>query len=348
MIIEEQINNETIIKDIFSWYGIDIRNAIFNIGVNPTLATYIFATPSTLNDIYHKDRKHWLELKNALLIALDVQVIRMVVKDNITSIEVPNKERALVNLADELLSETYKNFESGLIIPFGRDGFNNSHFYDLRKLPHLLMAGATGSGKSTFLNTSIISLTKKHSPKELNIILSDVKKVEFDAFQELPHLLRPIINDHDQINEAFAWCDLEVNNRLKIFSDCQVNNIDEYHKKQIMPYIVFIIDEISDYIVFDAYHGKKLLAMILKVMDRAEQVGIHLIINSSRPCEETFPIDLRNKFLSRLVFVTAGESDSKIALGQGGAQSLLSKGDALFRYRNADDPIRLQLPYSKS
>ncbi len=289
-----------------------------------------------------------MDLKNDVALALAAHPIRIeapIPGTDLVGIEVPNQTKIIVWLKEELEEKGFKKAKGELKISFGRDVEYNQWIADLLALPHLMVGGATNSGKSVFFHSLIISLMAQHTPETLRFIVADPKRVEFAAYNGLPYLLTPVIMEYQKAANAAKWCLNELDRRFEILSKNKTKDIVEYNKKnkEKMPFIVFIIDEMVDFSVAD--EDNRLRENMVKLLRMGKAVGIHLIVGTSRPCEETYPDLLRANFPARLSFATASADDSEIILNRGDAVSLFGRGDCLFINEEMSMPVRLQAPF---
>ena len=323
--------------------GVEIMNRPI---VSPTVTTYSFQPVSRvrIKDI----TENITEFKNAISFELQNHPIRILVSGEdiyTVAIEVPNiKNGVTVSLKSELETKEFKNFKGELVVPFGRDTNNKQWIFDLRSLPHLLIAGATNSGKSTFINSLIISLMTRHTVDTLRFILADAKRVELLSYNGLPHLLRPVLIHGEDVIDALCWCREEMDRRYDILYEAGCKNIKEYNEKhkEKMPYIVFVMDEMSDFIYTD---GKRFEGEVIRIAQMSRAIGIHLIMATSRPSFEIYTGLMKANIPARLAFATASRADSKCILEYSGAENLIGQGDALFHPAELLKPTRLQVPY---
>ncbi|WP_315114843.1 DNA translocase FtsK 4TM domain-containing protein [uncultured Clostridium sp.] len=261
-------------------------------------------------------------------------------------IEVPNKDLNPVFLREVIESEQYTNFNKNLAFALGKDIGGNSIVWDLAKMPHLLIAGATGSGKSVCINTLIISLLYKYSPENVKLLMVDPKVVELNVYNGIPHLLIPVVTDPKKAAGALNWAVTEMTRRYKIFAENHVRNLegynDLYEKGKItekLPLIVIIIDELADLMMvcpndIEDYIGR------LAQMARA--AGMHLVIATQRPSVDVITGVIKANIPSRISFAVSSQIDSRTILDMSGAEKLLGKGDMLFYPTGEAKPIRVQ------
>lgn len=267
---------------------------------------------------------------------------------NAFGVEVPNESISTVGLKDILESYSFQGSKSLLTFALGKDITGESKVAKLDKMPHLLVAGATGSGKSVCLNSLIISLLYKASPEDLRIILIDPKRVEFTLYNGLPHLLIPnVITEPDKAISAFSWTIDEMERRFMLFSKYRVRNLDEFNSldevsngiEQKLPYLIIIVDELADLMVISK---KELEEKIIRIAQKSRAAGIHLVLATQRPSVDVITGIIKANLPSRISFAVSSFVDSKTILDQGGAEKLLGKGDMLYYPNDMPDPIRLQ------
>ena len=256
------------------------------------------------------------------------------------------EESRFVSLREALESEEYKNADGSLLFPVGRDESGKFVIADLRKLRYIMAGGQTGSGKSSFTEgTLIMSLLCGNSSDDLKLILIDPKWVQFNQYNGIPHLLRPVINTPEDSKEALDWLLNEMEDRFTTLVDSNTMNIDEYNSsgKGHMPFIVLIIDEVADLMMID---GKYYEMTFIKLLQKSAAVGIHIYIGTSRPSEDVLPGLLRANFVTKIAFTTASSLDSETLIDVGGAEKLLGRGDLLFSSLDNVWPIHLQAPFA--
>ena len=270
--------------------------------------------------------------------------------EGVVSIEVPNKERQFVQLGSMLAGDTFVNAKpSSLMFAMGKDVANRKIYGDISKMIHMLVAGASGSGKSVFLGALIISLIYKYSPEELRLILIDPKKTEFVLYNDLPHLMiNEIITDVHKTVQSLNWAIGEMNRRYELFekmsrSGKYVVNLDQYNeqldKNERLPKIVIIIDELADLMLAAK---KEIEDRIQNLTQKARAAGIHLIVATQRPSTDVITGVIKSNLPTRIAFGVATDVDSRVILDQSGAQKLLGKGDFLYTAQGINTPVRVQ------
>ena len=262
---------------------------------------------------------------------------------NTVGIEIPNEERESVTLREIVSNEKFKNKDVKLPIALGKSISGMPIIGDLTSMPHLLIAGTTGSGKSVCINTIIVSLLYKLNPDLCKFILIDPKMLELSTYEGIPHLLTPVITDAKKATSALAWTVKEMNSRYKLMSRVGVRNIDGYNAKHKlkMPYIVVVVDEMSDLMLVA---GKEIENYIQKLSQMARAAGIHIIMATQRPSVDVITGTIKANFPTRISFQVSSKIDSRTILGEQGAEQLLGKGDMLFM-SSANRIVRIHGPY---
>jgi len=258
-------------------------------------------------------------------------------------IEIPNPKRESVVLSEIISSENFQKKEVSLPITLGKSISGTPLVADLASMPHLLVAGTTGSGKSVCINSIILSLLYKHSPDTCKLILIDPKMLELSSYEGIPHLLTPVITDASKATSALSWTVREMENRYKLMSSEGVRNIDGYNQKHKlkMPYIVVAVDEMSDLMLVS---GKEIEGYVQKLSAMARAAGIHIIMATQRPSVDVITGTIKANFPTRISFQVSSKIDSKTILGEQGAEQLLGKGDMLFM-SSANKIFRIHGPY---
>lgn len=275
-------------------------------------------------------------LRKDISMALSAKAIRIqapIPGKNAVGIEVPNSHRETIYLREVLDSELFKNTASPLALGLGKDLVGNPFVTDLKKLPHLLVAGTTGSGKSVGVNAMILSLLYRNSPQSLRLIMIDPKRVEFSLYEDIPHLLTPIITDPAKAITALNNLTREMERRYDLMREYKTKTIDDYNVKakqnggEIFPFIVVIIDELADLMMTG---GKEAEMPIIRVAQMGRASGLHLIVATQRPSREVVTGLIKTNFPARLAFRVGQSIDSRVILDNDGAQNLLGNGDMLF------------------
>jgi S-DNA-T family DNA segregation ATPase FtsK/SpoIIIE len=260
-------------------------------------------------------------------------------------IEVPNEQPNMVMLRDVLESQAFTRLKSPLSFALGQDVAGNAVAADLAAMPHLLIAGATGSGKSVCVNAIITCLLVNNSPDNLRILLVDPKRVELTGYNFIPHLLAPVVVDLERVVGALQWIAREMDQRYHKFSQAGARNITEYNAKAAargekpVPYIVVVIDELADLMMLAPDETER---NITRLAQLARATGIHLIIATQRPSVDVVTGLIKANFPARIAFAVASGTDSRVILDQPGAERLLGSGDMLFQAPDAPASVRLQ------
>jgi DNA segregation ATPase FtsK/SpoIIIE, S-DNA-T family len=287
-------------------------------------------------------------LKDDLALALAAQSLRIeapIPGKSLVGIEMPNSERSVVHLREILESTQFHQSESALALPLGRDVSGDSVVASLEDMPHLLIAGATGSGKSVCMNVILTSLLYQNAPHELKFILVDPKRVELMPYNGIPHLLTPVITESDKALQALRWAVAEMGRRLHRFSEQGARNIAEYNEKQtdeanLLPRIVIVIDELADLMMRQFKRDTE--TMIVRIAQMARAVGMHLIIATQRPSVDVITGLIKANIPTRIAFRVVSSVDSRTILDSIGAEDLLGKGDMLYMTAQTAKPVRVQ------
>ncbi|QOG11423.1 DNA translocase FtsK [Arcobacter sp. FWKO B] len=293
-----------------------------------------------------------LNLQDDLAMALKAQTIRIqapIPGKDVVGIEVPNESLQTIYLREILESEIFQNSTSPLTMILGKDIVGKPFITDLKKLPHLLIAGTTGSGKSVGINSMILSLLYKNSPDNLKLIMIDPKMLEFSIYNDIPHLLTPVITKPAQAINALANMVAEMERRYTLMSKTKTKNIESYNEKakkegfDPIPYIVVIIDELADLMMTS---GKEVELSIARLAQMARASGIHLIVATQRPSVDVVTGLIKANLPSRISYKVGQRVDSKIILDAMGAESLLGRGDMLFTPPGSSNIVRIHAPWS--
>ena len=256
-------------------------------------------------------------------------------------IEVPNENILMVGFREVLESDEFKNFKSSVPMALGKDIAGNVVVADISKMPHLLIAGSTGSGKSVCINTLINSIIYKSKPDEVKLILIDPKVVELASYNGIPHLLIPVVTEPKKAANALNWAVNEMNKRYKMFAESGVKDINSYNLKheEKLPKIVIIIDELADLMMISANDVED---YICRLAQMARAAGMHLIVATQRPSVDVITGVIKANIPSRIAFAVSSQTDSRTILDMAGAEKLLGKGDMLFYPLGANKPLRIQ------
>ena len=292
-----------------------------------------------------------LTLQDDLAMALKAETIRIqapIPGKDVVGIEIPNNKIETIYLREVLESKLFKNAASPLTLAIGKDIVGNPFITDLKKLPHLLIAGTTGSGKSVGVNAMLVSLLYRNSPENLKLLMIDPKMLEFSIYNDIPHLLTPVITQPKQAITALANMVTEMEKRYKLMSNTKTKNIENYNQKarkegrDEFPYIVIIIDELADLMMTS---GKDVEFYIARLAQMARAAGIHIIVATQRPSVDVVTGLIKANLPSRISFKVGQKIDSKIILDTQGAESLLGRGDMLFTPPGSSGIIRLHAPF---
>ena len=279
------------------------------------------------------------------LAASGVRIEAPIPNKNAVGIEVPNAEKAMVTLREIIENNSYKNSKSKINVALGRDIQGEATCADLAKMPHLLVAGTTGSGKSVCLNTMIVSLLFNATPDEVKLIMIDPKKVEFTVYKSIPHLLVPVVADPRKAAGALSWAVAEMDKRYALFADNGVRNLQGYntfalsHGLPKMPQIVIIIDELSDLMMAASNEVED---SICRLAQKARAAGMHLIVATQRPSVDVITGLIKANIPSRIAFAVKSQIDSRTIIDTQGAEKLLGNGDMLYCPVGLSKPVRVQ------
>jgi S-DNA-T family DNA segregation ATPase FtsK/SpoIIIE len=349
--------NAKIIQETFKNFGIETE--IGEISVGPSVTQYCFKPASGIK------LSKITGLNNNLSLALAQHPIRIeapIPGKSLIGIEVPNKVSTMVRLRDFMESSEFAERKTNLTLALGQDVGGNYILGDLTEMPHLMIAGATGTGKSVGINTIITTLLYQNSPDDLKLILVDPKRVELTAFNGIPHLLTPTIVENGKVANSLKWAIGEMERRYKMLQDASSRDIFSYNEKikpgqkknivdeetgevigeeevKRLPYIVIIIDELADIM---ASHSKEVEAAIVRLAQMARAVGIHLIVSTQRPSVEVLTGLIKANITTRIAFQVATQIDSRTILDMGGAEKLLGNGDMLYLSSRSPKPKRIQ------
>ncbi len=324
----------------------DIPVEISEVNVGPAVTQYAFKPAEGIK------LSRITALQNDLALALAAHPLRIeapIPGRALVGIEIPNKTRAVVRLRNLLEQREYQGFPGSLPLALGKDVAGNAVYADLARMPHLLLAGATGSGKTIGLSQIIISLLYKNPPSRLRFVLIDPKRVEFPSYNDLPHLLTPVIFDTQRTLYALKWLIKEMERRFLVFSEARVRDIKGYHALSVerrdmeeIPYIITVIDELADLM---ASRGRELEGLIVRLAQMSRAVGIHLVLATQRPSVEVITGLIKANITSRIAFQVASQVDSRTILDVSGAEKLLGQGDMLFMSAEFTKPRRIQGAY---
>ncbi len=329
------------IRDKLSQFGIEV--VMSDVHVGPTVIQY------TLRPHEGVKLSKITTLKNDLALALAARAIRVeapIPGKSLVGIEVPNEARSMVRLKEILEADDFKTMNSKLRLPLGRDVAGKPMIADLASMPHLLIAGATGAGKSVGINSFLLALLYQNGPHELKFIMIDPKRVELNSYNGIPHLLTPVITDVEKAAIALRWATAEMNRRYMVLSETGHRNIADYNADENildkMPKIIILVDELADLMMAA---GKEVEASICRIAQMARAVGLHLIVATQRPSVDVLTGLIKANMPARIAYAVTSGVDSRTILDGIGAEDLLGMGDMLFISGNMSKPVRIQGVY---
>ena len=333
-----------------STFGVDAKVTAAHRGPTVTMYEVAVASGTKVNKV--------LNLSSDIAYALatpDVRIIAPIPGKSAIGIEVPNRHRDFVMLGDILRSKAAKAATHPLTVALGKDIHGEAQMVNLATMPHVLIAGATGAGKSSLVNSFITSILMRTSPDDVRLVLVDPKRVELSHFAEVPHLLSPVIVHPKRATEALEWIVREMEMRYEMLATVGVRDIDGYeeglregtlrlpvgreHEYQHMSYIVVVIDELADLMMVAP---RAVEDAICRIAQMARAVGIHLVVATQRPSVDVVTGLIKANIPSRIALMTSSQADSRVVLDQNGAEKLVGHGDMLFAPANASKPTRLQ------
>jgi S-DNA-T family DNA segregation ATPase FtsK/SpoIIIE len=329
--------NAQIIHDTFENFNIEVEMEGANIGPRVTQYTLKPPTGVKLTKI--------TALENNLALDLAAHSIRMeapIPGKRAVGIEVPNVKSATVRVSSMFLSREWQEASGPLNFAIGKDISGTPIVADLDKLPHILIAGQTGSGKSIMINTILTSLLYRNSPADLKLILVDPKQVELKPYDDIPHLLAPVITEPEKCISALKWAVAEMERRYRALAEVGKRNIGEYNnlkKEEGMPYIVIVIDELADLMMMAA---RDVESLVVRIAQKSRAVGIHLVLATQRPSVDVITGLIKANVPARIAFTTASQVDSRTIIDQIGAEKLLGQGDMLLTLADMPKPKRVQ------
>ncbi|MCL5970571.1 MAG: DNA translocase FtsK [Patescibacteria group bacterium] len=331
--------NAQIIEQTLDSFGISARVSEVNMGPAVTQYALEIAMGTKVSKI--------TSLANDLALALaaptgQIRIEAPIPGRSLVGIEIPNRSLELVTLRKMLESDTLGKAKSKLTVALGLDVSGQPKVVDLAKMPHVLIAGTTGSGKSVLINSWICSVLFRTTPQEVRLILVDPKRVELTGYNGIPHLLTPVIVEIDQILSALKWSLSEMDRRYKLFAEVGVRNIDGYNELsgfQALPFIVIIIDELADLM---AYSPVEVEDAITRLAQMARAVGIHLVLSTQRPSVDVITGLIKANIPARIAFNVSSMIDSRVIIDMPGAEKLLGRGDMLFIPPDQAKPVRIQ------
>lgn len=334
-----QANAEMIRETLANFnIGVDMEGA--NVGPRVTQYTLKPPTGVKLTKITALDNNLALDLA-----AHSIRIEAPIPGKRLVGIEVPNVKASTVRVSSILSSDKWQQEKGYLNFVIGKDIAGKPMVGDLARMPHLLVAGQTGSGKSVMINTILTSMLYRYSPSDLKLILVDPKQVELTPFNDIPHLLSPVIHEPEQCISALKWAVAEMERRLRTMAEAGKRNIIEYNnlkKEEGMPYVVIVIDELSDLMMMAA---RDVESLIVRIAQKARAAGIHLILATQRPSVDVITGLIKANVPARIAFTTTSQVDSKTIIDGAGAEKLLGQGDMLLLTSNMPKPRRVQAAY---
>lgn len=334
---DEVRENARILQETLQSFNIDAK--ILNASQGPSITRYELepAAGVKVSKIVHLADDIALKLA-----ATDIRIEAPIPGKAAVGIEVPNKKLTGVNLRDVIDTDTFRKAAGGVPVCLGKDIAGNPIFADLTKMPHLLVAGSTGSGKSVCINTFIASILFKQRPEDVKLILIDPKVVELSNYNGIPHLLTPVVTDPKKAASVLRWAVREMDDRYKRFAITHTRDISRYnelHPEDTMPFIVIIIDELADLMMMASDDVEK---SIIRLGQKARACGMHLVLATQRPSVDVLTGLIKANVPSRIAFAVSSQVDSRTILDMAGAEKLIGKGDMLFYPLGASKPLRVQ------
>ena len=335
---DELLRNQRVIEETLSHFGIAAK--VVDVFVGPVVTRYELkpAAGVKLSRIE--------ALSDDLALALAARTLRIeapIPGKSVVGIEIPNLAIGLVSVRDVAESAEFKGSPSRLTVALGKDVAGGAIVTDLAKLPHLLIAGQTGSGKSVCIGAILTSLLLQSTPDDVRILIGDLKRVDFPGFNGVPHLVVPVMHDSPQILNALYWTTSEMDRRYRLFARVNARNIASYNEKHTgrdrVPYVVFIIDELADLMLQAPIQVEK---QITRVAQLARATGIHLVLGTQRPSVDVITGLIKANVPARIAFATASSVDSRTIIDMTGAEKLLGRGDMLWLAPDAAKPVRAQ------
>lgn len=331
--------NVSIIQKTLVDFGIEVEMGEVNVG--PTVTQY------TLRPAQGIKLSQIVALQNDLALALAAPSIRIeapIPGRSLVGIEVPNKATAIVRLKDIIQTENFLHHKSSLAFALGRDVAGQPVVADLSRMPHLLIAGATGSGKSIAINSILVSFLYRNSPEELRLIVIDPKRVELTLYNGIPHLLTEVVTDYDKAVNALKWAVAEMDRRYSLLASSGKRNLTEFnqHSEEKLPYIVIVVDELADLM---AVAQADVETAVVRLAQMARAVGVHLVVATQRPSVDIITGLIKANITARIAFAVASQVDSRTILDMAGAEKLLGAGDMLYITSELGKPKRIQGTY---
>ena len=326
--------NSNLLESVFQDFNIDVRVVNVKLGPVVTLFEILPAAGIKINTI--------INLADDISRSMGVGAVRIsqIYGTQYLGVEVPNEQRETVTIKELLSNDNFKNTSSKIPICIGKDISGNIEVIDLSKTPHLLVAGTTGSGKSVFINTLLASLLYKFSPDDLRLILIDPKMLELSVYNDIAHLLTPVVTEPKKAILALKWVCKEMERRYSLMNEENTRSLEGYNQKSIekLPYIIVFIDEMADLMMTA---GKEVEHYVQRLAQMARACGIHLVMATQRPSVDIITGSIKANFPSRISFQVASKYDSRTVLGEIGAEQLLGNGDMLMS-KNGGNIVRYQ------
>jgi S-DNA-T family DNA segregation ATPase FtsK/SpoIIIE len=334
--------NKKIIQDTLAHFGITVE--MKEVQVGPTVSQYTFkpANGVKLSAIDNLQRDLGLALATA-----NIRVEAPIQGKSLVGIEIPNPQKAEVSLRQLVETKEFVNSRNDLLLAIGKDVSGVNLTFPLAKMPHLLVAGSTGSGKSVWINGMLLSLMLRYSPLDLQVILVDMKRVELKLYEHVPHLLCPVITEAEKAINALKWSVIEMDRRYKLLEQHGKRNLADYNafarsnKMDTMAFMVVVIDELGDLMMIAK---SEVEPIIVRLTQMSRAVGIHLVLGTQRPDTHVVTGLIKANIPSRIAFAVASQIDSRVILDQSGAEKLLGMGDGLFMNPTSLTPVRFQGP----
>ncbi len=344
---EDVVGKREKLENVLATFNIPAK--VIGVVVGPAVTRYELEMPPGIT--VKKVTAHADDIALALASKGGIRIEAPIPGRSAVGIEVPNEKIATVGLKEIINSKEFYSNKNPLAFALGKDISGNIRLCNLAKMPHLLVAGATNSGKSVCLNGILISLIYKTSPEDLRFILIDPKRVEFTMYNGLPHLMLPnVITEADKAINAFNWAINEMERRFGLFQETRARNLEEYNnlpevisgERKKLPMIIIMVDELADLIMCNK---KEIEEKIMRLAQKARAAGIHLILATQRPSVDVITGTIKANFPSRIAFSVTSFQDSRTILDQGGAENLLGRGDMLYAPVDAAEPSRIQGAY---
>ena len=332
-------HNAQIIEKTLESFGITAK--VVEVNPGPTVTQYALEIPMGIK------LSKVLALQNDLALALatstgNVRIEAPIPGKSLVGVEIPNLSPEIVTLKNALMDDSLRTNKSKLAVALGLDVSGDTVIADLARMPHVLLAGTTGSGKSVLLNSFIATLLFRASPHEIKLILVDPKRVELSEYNDIPHLLTPVIIEPEKILSALKWAMQEMDRRYRLFHDAQVRNINGYNELsgfQALPYIIIVVDELQNLMEFAPVEIEN---AIVRLAAMARATGVHLVIATQRPSVDVITGLIKANIPCRIAFNVSSMVDSRVIIDQPGAEKLLGKGDMLYVPPDASKPMRIQ------